>query len=138
MSEVTYARGNGSFQPGDIAQLVAGLELALTNLGIKDRNDPTAILLAKLIIQLAIDGERDPTRLATRAMDNPSISVAAGTKKAAHDQAAFLGILDSAKPSVRGARLSEVVCTNVAQRIIFSRKKHRLNKWWEDLAAELP
>jgi len=65
---VTYARGNGSFGPEDIAQLVAGLELALTNQGIKDRNDPTAILLAKLIIQLAIDGERDPTRLATRAM----------------------------------------------------------------------
>jgi hypothetical protein len=68
MSEVTYVRGNGSFGPEDIAQLVAGLELALTNLGIKDRNDPTAILLAKLIIQLAIDGERDPTRLAARAM----------------------------------------------------------------------
>ena len=48
MSEVTYVRGNGSFGPGDIAQLVAGLELALANLGIKDRNDPTAILLAKL------------------------------------------------------------------------------------------
>jgi hypothetical protein len=29
MSEVTYARGNGSFGPEDIAQLVAGLELAL-------------------------------------------------------------------------------------------------------------
>ena len=41
MSEVTYARGNGSFGPEDIAQLVAGLELALTNLDIKDRNDPT-------------------------------------------------------------------------------------------------
>jgi hypothetical protein len=68
MSEVTYVRGNGSFGPEDIAQLAAGLELALTNLGIKDRNDPTAILLAKLIIQLTIDGERDPTRLATRAM----------------------------------------------------------------------
>jgi hypothetical protein len=40
MSEVTYVRGNGSFGPEDIAQLVAGLELALTNLGIKDRNDP--------------------------------------------------------------------------------------------------
>lgn len=64
---MTYVRGKGSFGPEDIAQLVAGLELALTNLGIKDRNDPTAILLAKLIIQLAIDGERDPTRLTKRA-----------------------------------------------------------------------
>ena len=128
MSEVTYVRGNGSFGPEDIAQLVAGLELALTNLGIKDRNDPTAILLAKLIIQLAIDGERDPTRLAARVIGTASISVAAGTKKAAHDQAAFLGMPDRAKPSVRSARLSEVVCANVAQRIILSRKKHRLNK----------
>ena len=68
MSEVSYARGNGSFGPEDIAELVAGLELALTNLGIKDRSDPMATLLAKLVIQLAIDGERDPTRLATRAM----------------------------------------------------------------------
>jgi hypothetical protein len=53
---------------GRFAQLAAGLESALANLGIKDRNDPTTTLLAKLIIQLAKDGERDPTRLAERAI----------------------------------------------------------------------
>jgi hypothetical protein len=70
MSEVIdapHGRGNFSFGPEDIAQLAAGLESALANLGIKDRNDPTTTLLAKLIIQLAKDGERDPTRLAERA-----------------------------------------------------------------------
>jgi hypothetical protein len=56
MSEVIdapHGRGNFSFGSEDIAQLAAGLESALANLGIKDRNDPTTTLLAKLIIQLA-------------------------------------------------------------------------------------
>jgi len=71
MSEVIYAqlgRGDASFGPEDIAQLAAGLESALTALGIKDRNDPTTTLVAKLIIQLAKDGQRDPTSLAKRAI----------------------------------------------------------------------
>jgi hypothetical protein len=71
MSEVIHAslgRGNVLFGPDDIALLAAGLEMALTDLGIKDRNDPTATLVAKLIIQLARDGERDPTSLAKRAI----------------------------------------------------------------------
>ena len=33
-----------------------------------NRNEPTASLVAKLIIQLARNGERDPTRLAKRAI----------------------------------------------------------------------
>ena len=72
MSEVIdalYQRGNFSFSPEDIAQLAAGLEAALTDLGIKDRNDPTTTLIAKLIIQLAKDGERDSTSLARKAVE---------------------------------------------------------------------
>ena len=59
--------GNVSFEPEDIANLVAGFESALTNLGLKDRNDPATTQVAKLIIQLAKDGQRDPNRLAERA-----------------------------------------------------------------------
>jgi hypothetical protein len=66
--DAPHGRGNFSFGPEDIAQLAAGLESALANLGIKDRNDPTTTLLAKLIIQLAKDDERHPTRLAERAI----------------------------------------------------------------------
>ena len=73
MSEVIHAllaRGDVSFGPEDIALLAAGLESALTDLDITNRNDPTTTLVvAKLIIQLAANGERDPTRLAERAIE---------------------------------------------------------------------
>ena len=45
-----------SFEPEDIAKLVAGFESALTNLGLKERNDLATTQVAKLIIQLAKDG----------------------------------------------------------------------------------
>ena len=70
MSDVMHAlleHGNVSFEPEDIANLVAAFESALTNLGLKDRNDPATTQVAKLIIQLAKDGQRDPNRLAERA-----------------------------------------------------------------------
>ena len=72
MSEVIHAqlaRGDVSFGPEDIALLAAGLESALTSLEITNRNDPTTTLVAKLIIHLAGNGERDPTRLAKRAVE---------------------------------------------------------------------
>jgi hypothetical protein len=56
-----------SFGPEDIAKLVAGFESALTNLGLKERNDLATTQVAKLIIQLAKDGQRDPKLLAERA-----------------------------------------------------------------------
>ena len=72
MSEViraALARGDVSFAPEDIALLATGLESALANLAITNRNDPTTTAVAKLIIQLARNGERDPTRLAKRAVE---------------------------------------------------------------------
>ena len=56
-----------SFGPEDVAKLVAGFESALTNLGLKERNDPATTQVAKLIIQLATGGQRDPRQLAERA-----------------------------------------------------------------------
>ena len=72
MSEVIHSLlgcGDVLFEPEDIAQLAVGLESALTDLGIKDRNDPMTNSVAKLIIQLAKDGERDSTSLAKRAVE---------------------------------------------------------------------
>ena len=71
MSEVIYPRlGCGDvLGPEDIAQLAAGLEAALTDLGIKDRNDSMTNSVAKLIILLAKDGERDSTSLTKRAVE---------------------------------------------------------------------
>ena len=70
MSEViqaSLAPYHVSFGPEDIALLAVGLEAALTTLNITNSNDPATALVAKLIIQLAQNGERDPTRLAKRA-----------------------------------------------------------------------
>jgi hypothetical protein len=61
MSEVIHSPfgcGDILLEPKDIARLADGLEAALTDLGIKDRNDPMTNSVAKLIIQLAKDGER--------------------------------------------------------------------------------
>jgi len=71
MSEVIHAQlGCGNvFGPEDIVQLAASLESALADLGIKDRNDPTTTLVAKLIIQLAKDGDRNPMSLTKRAIE---------------------------------------------------------------------
>ena len=55
MSEViraSLARGGVSFGPEDIALLAAGLESALTNLDITNRNDPTVTSVAKLSFNL--------------------------------------------------------------------------------------
>ena len=52
-----------------LPKLVAGFESALTNLGLKERNDPATTQVAKLIIQLAKDGDRNPMSLAKRAIE---------------------------------------------------------------------
>ena len=55
MSDVIHTlleRGNVSFEPEDIAKLVAGFESALTNLGLKERNDPATTQIAKLSFNL--------------------------------------------------------------------------------------
>jgi hypothetical protein len=54
--------GDRWFGPEDIASLVAAFEAALSKLRL-DRKDPMTMRVAKLIIQLAKDGERDPQRL---------------------------------------------------------------------------
>ena len=71
MSEVIHTlleRSSLSVGPEDVAKLVAGFEAALTKLGLNDRNHLVTALVAQLIIQLATEGERDPKRLADKAI----------------------------------------------------------------------
>jgi hypothetical protein len=56
------------FTPEDVAVLTQAFERALGELGLRDRKDPAAIALAKLVIHLAKEGERDPSRLCERAV----------------------------------------------------------------------
>ena len=59
---------NDWFGPEDIAGLTTAFEAALAKLGLVDRCDPTTLTLAKLIIELAKAGEREPERLCDSAL----------------------------------------------------------------------
>jgi hypothetical protein len=60
--------GDVSFEPEDIEKLTTAFELALGKLEVSDRQDPVAVVLAKFIIELAKEGERDPEKLCDRAL----------------------------------------------------------------------
>jgi hypothetical protein len=63
---------NHWFGPEDIAGLTKAFEAALGKLGLVDRSDPTSVTLAKLIIELAKAGEREPERLCDSALQRLS------------------------------------------------------------------
>jgi hypothetical protein len=57
-----------SFGPEDIAKMSAAFEAAVGKLGLIDRTDPTTHEVAKLIIEYAKQGQRDPERLCALAL----------------------------------------------------------------------
>ena len=58
LADATYA-----FVPEDIRILVSAFEGALRELGLVDRKAPATLAVAKKIMVLAQQGERDPIRL---------------------------------------------------------------------------
>jgi hypothetical protein len=56
-------QNNYSFEPDEIANLVAAFEDALAALGLVRREDPATLLVAKTIFEAAKQGERDAKRL---------------------------------------------------------------------------
>jgi hypothetical protein len=57
-----------AFDPEDVKVLVGAFEDTLLALNLTNRQDPLAISVAKLIIEFAKDGERDPVRLRDLAL----------------------------------------------------------------------
>jgi hypothetical protein len=57
-----------AFGPEDIANLEAAFDAALSKLGLVDRKDPMTMTVAKLIIELAKNGQRDPKKLRNDAL----------------------------------------------------------------------
>jgi hypothetical protein len=58
-----FLDSNSAFGPDDLAAMTAAFEAALDKLGLKDRTDPATELVAKRIIAMAKQGERDPVKL---------------------------------------------------------------------------
>ena len=63
-----FLKDDHSFGPEDIAKMSAAFESALRELGLADRSDPGATAVAKLIIEFAKVGERDPAQLSALAL----------------------------------------------------------------------
>jgi hypothetical protein len=63
-----FLKDDHSFGPEDIANMSAAFETALRKLGVVDRSDPAATAVAKLIIEFAKAGQRDPERLCALAL----------------------------------------------------------------------
>ena len=59
---------NHAFGPDEIAILTSAFDDALRRLRLADRADPATEVVARKIIELAQQGERDPTRLSERAI----------------------------------------------------------------------
>jgi hypothetical protein len=57
-----------AFSPDEVKNLVDAFEDTLRVLDLTDRDDPVSIRVAKIIIGLAKDGERDPLRLRDLAL----------------------------------------------------------------------
>jgi hypothetical protein len=63
-------REQEAFGTDAIAVLAVALEDALRQLRLVNRNDPAATKVAKKIIELARQGERDPIRLREQAVQS--------------------------------------------------------------------
>jgi hypothetical protein len=59
---------NHSFTSEDAHVLIDAFENTLRELNLVDREDPLTLLVAKRIIEIANEGERDPIKLRERAL----------------------------------------------------------------------
>jgi hypothetical protein len=57
-----------AFSPEDIGRMTAAFEAALRLLRLRDRTDPITEIIAKKIIEVARNGERDAPRICARAL----------------------------------------------------------------------
>jgi len=60
---------DNAFAPEDVTILVEAFEGALKALKLKDREDPLTLCVARCVIDLGKQGERDPTRLRERTLE---------------------------------------------------------------------
>ena len=57
-----------AFNPEDIDRMAKAYEACLQALGVEDRPDPTTEKLARLIIEMAQTGVRDPDAISKRVL----------------------------------------------------------------------
>jgi hypothetical protein len=63
VKETALGQEGAVFDPEEVKAIVAAYEAALVRLGLKDRSDPMAEMVAKKTVEFAKAGERSPVRL---------------------------------------------------------------------------
>jgi len=63
VKEATLGPQGAAFDPEEVKAIVAAYEAALARLGLEDRADPMATIVAKKTVEIAKTGELDPVRL---------------------------------------------------------------------------
>ena len=58
----------GVFAPEDIAAITVAFDKVLDSLGLLDRKDPAVAMVARITLDIAKEGERDPERLSTTVL----------------------------------------------------------------------
>jgi hypothetical protein len=61
--ETEQQQEGGSFGPDEIAVMTAAFEGILLDFRLKDLDDPVVEMIAKLVIELVHNGERDPIKI---------------------------------------------------------------------------
>jgi hypothetical protein len=59
---------DSAFEPDDVSRMGLAYERALALLGLEDRSDPITDIVAKLIIDVAARGEKDPEAICATAL----------------------------------------------------------------------
>ena len=62
----------GVLDPEDIAVMATAFDRVLADLKLVDRNDPIVRMLAKLVIELVRNGERDPEKIRRQVVSRHS------------------------------------------------------------------
>jgi hypothetical protein len=80
---IAHLLNSQAFSPEDIIVISSVFEDTLRTLGLADRADPATDIVAKKVLELARQGERDPVQLrerVVRALTNgrPSVASAIG------------------------------------------------------------
>jgi hypothetical protein len=63
----------GSFGPDEIAVMAAAFEGILSDFRLKDRDDPVVEMIARVVIELVRNGERDPIEVRKEILGRPRL-----------------------------------------------------------------
>jgi hypothetical protein len=110
----------GVFEPEDIAIISAAYYAALADLGLSDQEDAVTLLVARRVIELASEGERDPARLRAAILASLSLAIALAMGRLGTGATSAF----EAGPIAAGHEGRRPILTRTRRRMTFSARVH--------------